>query len=100
MHQGAPVTGVPAPRGAYEVHDVDRRLLLVGCSSFEDALDEAHCRAWGIAADIEARLGVHGEGHRGGIPVRVEVRDGGTGERLAAYVAWTAPVVASDVRRL
>jgi hypothetical protein len=94
------VTGVPAPRGAYEVHDVDRQVLLAGCATFESALFEAHRRAWAIASDIESRLSAHGEGHRGGIPVRVEIRDGGTGERLGAYVAWTAPVLAADMPRI
>ncbi|HEX3830233.1 MAG TPA: hypothetical protein VHV82_23440 [Sporichthyaceae bacterium] len=94
------MSGIPAQRGAYEVHDVDRQSLLAGCATFDAAVSEAHQRAWAIASDIEGQLSAHGEGHRGGIPVRVEVRDGGTGERLAAYVAWTAPVVAADARRI
>ncbi len=94
------MSGIPAQRGAYEVHDVDRGLLLTGCATLDAAVSEAHRRAWVMAEDIEARLVAHGEGHRGGIPVRVEVRDGGTGERLAAYVAWTAPVVAAEARRI
>jgi hypothetical protein len=94
------VSAVPAPRGAYEVHDVEGQRVLAGCTTLDAAVTEAHRRAWSIAADIEAGLAAHGEGHRGGIPVRIEVRDGGTGERLAAYVAWTAPVNAVDLRRI
>ena len=94
------MSAIPAQRGAYEVHDVDQRLLLAGCATFDAAVSEAHRRAWAMAEDIEARLTAHGEGHRGGIPVRLEVRDGGTGERLAAYVAWTGPVTAGDRHRI
>jgi hypothetical protein len=93
------VSRVPAPRGADQVRDAHSRIVLASARTYDEAVEAAHGQAWAIAQDIEGRLGAQGEGHAGGIEVRIEVIDGASGERLAAYAAWTGPVKAANLRR-
>jgi hypothetical protein len=94
------MSSVPAPRSAYVVRDPATGTVLAGCLTYEEAVEAAHRHAWALANDLEGRLDAQGEGHCGGIEVRVEVTDGATGQRLAAYVAWTTAVKARAERRI
>jgi len=76
----------------YEIYDVETEELLACCHDLVEAEAVAERYAEHVAALIEEQLAANGEGHPGGIEVRLAVHDSHTDELLLVARTWTAAV--------
>jgi hypothetical protein len=78
----------------YEIWDTDTEKFLALQGDLEAALFLAEDLAEELAAVTEAQLAANGEGHPGGIPVRLAIHDPATGEPLGTVHRHTRPITA------
>jgi hypothetical protein len=85
---------VTLPGIRYEMLDTDTEELLAVHGDLQATFALADELAEDLAAVVQAQLAANGEGHPGGIPVRLAVHDPVTGEPLGTVVRLTRPAPA------
>ncbi|HEX3827822.1 MAG TPA: hypothetical protein VHV82_11170 [Sporichthyaceae bacterium] len=78
----------------YEIWGTDTEELLAIHGNLQAAFALADELAEELVAVVQAQLVANGEGHPGGIPVRLAVHDPVTGEPLGTVVRLTRPAPA------
>lgn len=87
----------PTIRGMhrYDIYDIEsEELLAADLDDLQYAYAVLDHLVEVCAAAVEQQLTVNGEGHSGGVEIRLALHDAGSGELLATAGTWTGSVPA------